>query len=236
MATGGRRPRRLPTSPVAGLTTLVATFGRCQRTHNPDRSRAELEADGPPPPDRLQNPPLRVGRSEPAHDVAPFRDCGGVSRPAATTSRTRRTTCRAVSLGADFVVDKERCRFEKVCGSLNWNSGLRFPLTEPGVDIEAGDTCWRSRGRALGTGGSLEPVQEHSWPDRLDWVTPGAGSTERARDGKEERLERATARQRPCGTDPESILPAADTGFAANTGFDVTGHTIRTYNQTAFMA
>ena len=42
-------------------------------------------------------------------------------------------------LGADFVVDRGRYRFEKVYGGLNWNPGLRSPLTEPGVEVEAGE-------------------------------------------------------------------------------------------------
>ncbi len=42
-------------------------------------------------------------------------------------------------LGADFIVDQGRYRFEKVYGGLNWNPGLRSPLTEPGVEVEAGE-------------------------------------------------------------------------------------------------
>ena len=42
-------------------------------------------------------------------------------------------------LGADFVVDQGRYRFEKVYGGLNWNPGLRSPLTEPGVEVEPGE-------------------------------------------------------------------------------------------------
>ena len=42
-------------------------------------------------------------------------------------------------LGADYTVDQGRYRFEKVYGGLNWNPGLRSPLTEPGVEVEAGE-------------------------------------------------------------------------------------------------
>lgn len=42
-------------------------------------------------------------------------------------------------LGADFVVDQGRYRFDKVFGGLNWNPGMRSPLTEPGVEVENGE-------------------------------------------------------------------------------------------------
>jgi tricorn protease len=42
-------------------------------------------------------------------------------------------------LGADYTVDGDRYRFAKVYGGLNWNPELRAPLTEPGVDVEAGE-------------------------------------------------------------------------------------------------
>jgi tricorn protease len=42
-------------------------------------------------------------------------------------------------LGADFVIENGRYRFKKVYGGLNWNPGLRSPLTEPGVDVKEGE-------------------------------------------------------------------------------------------------
>jgi tricorn protease len=42
-------------------------------------------------------------------------------------------------LGADYAVDGDRYRFQKVYGGLNWNPELRSPLTEPGVDVAAGE-------------------------------------------------------------------------------------------------
>ncbi len=42
-------------------------------------------------------------------------------------------------LGADYVIDRGRYRFEKVYGGLNWNGNLRSPLTEPGVEVQAGE-------------------------------------------------------------------------------------------------
>ncbi len=42
-------------------------------------------------------------------------------------------------LGADYVVDRGRYRFSRVYGGLNWNPGLRSPLTEPGVEVSEGE-------------------------------------------------------------------------------------------------
>lgn len=42
-------------------------------------------------------------------------------------------------LGADYEVANGRYRFKKVYGGLNWNPELRAPLTEPGVDVKAGE-------------------------------------------------------------------------------------------------
>ncbi len=41
-------------------------------------------------------------------------------------------------LGADFAVESGRYRITKVFGGLNWNPELTSPLTEPGVDVKAG--------------------------------------------------------------------------------------------------
>jgi len=41
-------------------------------------------------------------------------------------------------LGADFAVESGRYRITKVFGGLNWNPELTSPLTEPGVDLKAG--------------------------------------------------------------------------------------------------
>ena len=42
-------------------------------------------------------------------------------------------------LGADYEIHDGRYRFAKVYGGLNWNPDLRSPLTEPGVDVRAGE-------------------------------------------------------------------------------------------------
>jgi len=52
-------------------------------------------------------------------------------------------------LGADYEVENGRYRISKVYGGLNWNPSLRSPLTEPGVEVEAGEYLLAVNGRNL---------------------------------------------------------------------------------------
>ncbi len=52
-------------------------------------------------------------------------------------------------LGADYEVANGRYRFRKVFGGLNWSPDLRSPLTEPGVDVKAGEYLLAVDGRDL---------------------------------------------------------------------------------------
>ncbi|MBI4657857.1 MAG: PD40 domain-containing protein [Verrucomicrobia bacterium] len=52
-------------------------------------------------------------------------------------------------LGADYSVENGRYRFKKVYGGLNWNPELRSPLTEPGVDVKAGEYLVAVQGKDL---------------------------------------------------------------------------------------
>ena len=52
-------------------------------------------------------------------------------------------------LGADYEVANGRYRLKKVFGGLNWNSQLRAPLTEPGVNAKAGEYLLAVNGRQL---------------------------------------------------------------------------------------
>jgi len=52
-------------------------------------------------------------------------------------------------LGADYKVENGRYRFAKVYGGLNWNPELRAPLTEPGVDVKAGEYLLAVEGKDL---------------------------------------------------------------------------------------
>jgi tricorn protease len=50
-------------------------------------------------------------------------------------------------LGADYEIANGRYRFQKVYGGLNWNPELRSPLTEPGVNVKAGEYLLAVGGR-----------------------------------------------------------------------------------------
>jgi tricorn protease len=52
-------------------------------------------------------------------------------------------------LGADYKIENGRYRFAKVFGGLNWNPELRSPLTEPGVDVKAGEYLLAVDGKDL---------------------------------------------------------------------------------------
>jgi len=52
-------------------------------------------------------------------------------------------------LGADYAVENGRYRIKKVYGGLNWNPDLRSPLTEPGVDVKAGEYLLTVGGKDL---------------------------------------------------------------------------------------
>jgi tricorn protease len=52
-------------------------------------------------------------------------------------------------LGADYEIADGRYRFKKVYGGLNWTPDLRSPLTEPGVDVKAGEYLLAVEGRDL---------------------------------------------------------------------------------------
>ena len=42
-------------------------------------------------------------------------------------------------LGADYKIENGRYRFARVFNGENWNPDLRAPLTQPGVDVKAGE-------------------------------------------------------------------------------------------------
>jgi tricorn protease len=50
-------------------------------------------------------------------------------------------------LGADYAIANGRYQFSKVYGGLNWNPQMRSPLTEPGVNVKAGEYLLAVRGQ-----------------------------------------------------------------------------------------
>ncbi len=52
-------------------------------------------------------------------------------------------------LGADYKVENGRYRFARVFNGENWNPELRAPLTQPGVEVKAGDYLLEVGGREV---------------------------------------------------------------------------------------
>jgi tricorn protease len=52
-------------------------------------------------------------------------------------------------LGADYTVENGRYRFAKIYSGENWNPELKAPLTEPGVNVKAGEYLLGVNGREL---------------------------------------------------------------------------------------
>jgi tricorn protease len=52
-------------------------------------------------------------------------------------------------LGADYTVENGRYRFKNILNGENWNPQLRAPLTQPGVNVKAGEYLLAVNGRNL---------------------------------------------------------------------------------------
>lgn len=52
-------------------------------------------------------------------------------------------------LGADYEIAGNRYRFKKIYGGLNWNPGLRAPLTAPGINAKAGEYLLAVNGKEV---------------------------------------------------------------------------------------
>ncbi|HKT30916.1 MAG TPA: PDZ domain-containing protein [Gammaproteobacteria bacterium] len=52
-------------------------------------------------------------------------------------------------LGADYAVDHGHYRFSRIYSGENWNPQLQAPLTQPGVNVKAGEYLLAVNGRAL---------------------------------------------------------------------------------------
>ena len=50
-------------------------------------------------------------------------------------------------LGADYVIENGRYKISKIYNGENWNPNLRAPLTEPGLDVKAGEFVIEVNGR-----------------------------------------------------------------------------------------
>ena len=63
-------------------------------------------------------------------------------------------------LGADYTIENGRYRFARVYSGENWNPQLRAPLTQPGVNIVAGEYLLAVNGRELRAGDNLHSFFE----------------------------------------------------------------------------
>ena len=62
--------------------------------------------------------------------------------------RSARGQARPVGLlGADYKIENGRYRFARVYNGENWNPQLRAPLTQPGVNVKAGEYLLAVNGR-----------------------------------------------------------------------------------------
>jgi tricorn protease len=93
-------------------------------------------------------------------------------------SRLEPNTVPGGLLGADYAVENGRYRFKKVFGGLNWNPELRAPLTEPGVDVKAGEYLIAVNGRDVRPPANLYSFFENTSGKIVDLtVGPNADGT-----------------------------------------------------------
>jgi tricorn protease len=65
-------------------------------------------------------------------------------------------------LGADYTVENGRYRFARVYGGENWNPQLRAPLTQPGVNVKAGEYLLAVGGKDLKASDNLYSYFENT--------------------------------------------------------------------------
>ncbi len=71
-------------------------------------------------------------------------------------------TVRGGLLGADYELTNDRYRLKKIYGGLNWNPGLRSPLTEPGINARTGEYILAVNGKDLKTDQNLYSCFENT--------------------------------------------------------------------------
>lgn len=117
-------------------------------------------------------------------------------------------------LGADYEIVNNKYRFKKIYGGLNWNPGLRSPLTEPGINAKTGEYIFAVNGEKVtaeqnlyryfektagkiteieigpnadGTGSrvvKVEPIRNESALRNRDWVEGNLRKVHEASKGK----------------------------------------------------
>ncbi|MBL8270455.1 S41 family peptidase [Steroidobacter sp.] len=84
-------------------------------------------------------------------------------------------------LGADYAIERDRYRFNKILGGLNWNPDLRSPLRAPGVYVKSGEYLLAVDGMDLRAPTSVYSLFENR-VDRQVRITVGPSA-----DGKNSR-------------------------------------------------
>lgn len=99
-------------------------------------------------------------------------------------------------LGADYKVSNNRYQFAKIYGGLNWTPNLRSPLTEPGVNVRAGEYLIAVDGKQVTAEQNLYSFFENK-ADKIVTITVGASP-----DGN--------------GSREEKVVPLSDEGALRN--------------------
>ena len=109
-------------------------------------------------------------------------------------------------LGADYAVENGRYRFARIYNGENWNPQLHAPLTQPGVNVKAGEYLLAVNGRDLrATDDIYSFFQETAGKQVVLKVGPNPDGSGAARgDGGSRRQ-----RERRCATWPGSKTTAA---------------------------
>jgi tricorn protease len=85
-------------------------------------------------------------------------------------------------LGCDFAIENGRYRFVRVFNGENWNPSLRAPLTQPGVNVQAGEYLLAINGRDLAAAdnvyGRLENTADKSVVLKVGPSADGANARE----------------------------------------------------------
>lgn len=79
-------------------------------------------------------------------------------------------------LGADYLIKNNRYQFSKIYGGLNWTPDLRSPLTEPGVNVKAGDYLLAVDGRPVTADDNLFSFFENK-ANKIVSLTVGSNPT-----------------------------------------------------------
>jgi tricorn protease len=75
-------------------------------------------------------------------------------------------------LGADYIISNNRYKIKKIYGGLNWNPNLRSPLTEPGVNVKAGEYLLAVNGKDVPATEELYQYFENT-ADKIIEITVG---------------------------------------------------------------